>query len=46
MSQNEGRKRQVTGRKSDEVALEDIRLDKTLPLPLLLWLLPECGFDE
>ena len=27
-----GRKRKVTGRKSDEVAREDIRLDKTLPL--------------
>ena len=30
----------------DEVARGDIKLDKTLPLPLLLWLFPEYGFDE
>ena len=41
-----GRKRKVTGRKSDEVARGDIRLDEILPLPLLLWLFPEYGFDE
>ena len=41
-----GRKHKVRGRKSDEVARGDIRLDEILPLPLLLWLFPEYGFDE
>ena len=41
-----GRKRKVTGRKSDEVERGVIRLGKIWPLPLLLWFFLEYGFDE
>ena len=39
-------KSQTVEGRAVEVARGDIRLDKTLPLPLLLWFFPDYSFDE